>query len=36
VVGRSLGNTISVLSQSEGSATISGKPATCFRLVVFN
>jgi len=36
VVGRSLGNTISVLSQSEGSAVISGKPATCFRLVVFN
>ena len=36
VVGRSLGNTLSVLSQSEGSAVISGKPATCFRLVVFN
>ena len=36
VVGRSLGNTISVLSASEGSATISGKPATCFRIVVFN
>jgi hypothetical protein len=36
VVGRSLGNTISVLSESEGSATISGKPATCFRIVVFN
>jgi Collagen triple helix repeat (20 copies) len=35
VTGRSLGNTISVLSQSEGSVTVSGKPATCFRIVVF-
>jgi len=36
VTGRSLGNTISVLSQREGSVTISGKPATCFRYVIFN
>jgi hypothetical protein len=35
VVGRSLGNTISVLSQGEGWVTVSGKPATCFRIVVF-
>jgi len=36
VTGRSLGNTISVLEQSEGSLTVSGKPATCFRYVIFN
>jgi hypothetical protein len=36
VTGRSLGNTISVLAQGEGWLTISGKPATCFRYVVFN
>jgi hypothetical protein len=36
VTGRSLGNTISVLDQGEGWVTISGKPATCFRYVVFN
>lgn len=36
VTGRSLGNIISVLAQGEGWLTISGKPATCFRYVVFN
>lgn len=36
VTGRSLGNTISVLAQGEGWVTISGKPATCFRYIVFN
>jgi len=36
VTGRSLGNTISVLAQGEGWLTVSGKPATCFRFVVFN
>ena len=36
VTGRSLGNTISVLDQGEGWVTISGKPATCFRYIVFN
>ncbi len=36
VTGPSLGNTISVAGQGEGWVTISGKPATCFRIVVFN
>jgi len=36
VTGPSLGNTISVAGQGEGWVTISGKPATCFRYVVFN
>ena len=36
VIGRSLGNVLSILSQGEGWVTVSGKPATCFRLVVFN
>jgi hypothetical protein len=36
VTGRSLGNIISVLAQGEGWLTVSGKPATCFRYVVFN
>jgi Collagen triple helix repeat (20 copies) len=36
VTGRSLGNIISVLEQGEGWLTVSGKPATCFRFVVFN
>jgi len=36
VTGRSLGNIISVQAQGEGWLTISGKPATCFRYVVFN
>jgi len=36
VVGRSLGNVLSVLSQGEGWVTVSGKPATCFRIVIFN
>jgi len=36
VTGPSLGNTISVAAQGEGWVTISGKPATCFRIVVFN
>ena len=36
VTGPSLGNTISVAAQGEGWVTVSGKPATCFRLVVFN
>ena len=36
VTGPSLGNTISVAAQGEGWVTISGKPATCFRYVVFN
>jgi Collagen triple helix repeat (20 copies) len=36
VVGRSLGNIISVQAQGEGWLTVSGKPATCFRYIVFN
>ena len=36
VTGPSLGNTISVAGQGEGWVTISGKPATCFRFIVFN
>lgn len=36
VTGPSLGNTISVAGQGEGWATISGKPATCFRIVAFD
>jgi Collagen triple helix repeat (20 copies) len=36
VTGPSLGNTISVAGQGEGWVTISGKPATCFRYIIFN
>lgn len=36
VTGPSLGNTISVAAQGEGWLTVSGKPATCFRYIVFN
>jgi hypothetical protein len=36
VTGPSLGNTISVAGQGEGWVTVSGKPTTCFRYIVFN
>ena len=36
VIGRSLGNIISVAGQGEGWLTVSGKPATCFKYIVFN